>query len=124
MSPSANAKSKKQQLLDKSKQFKEALSNDFSEIKEDSKTIGVAGAYVAGVLAVGYLFYKLLTSGSDDESYEPSSKEYENGIVYVNQPNNSSIFNDIMRHIALFLLGIAKEKLTDYLRNRKSSSED
>ncbi len=120
---SNSIKSRKSKLLERSNNLKSALSKDFSEMKEHSKEIGIAGLMFIGVLAAGFITYKLLSSSSSEEQNSESGDSDSTKIVYVNSGSENPVFNEIMRSIATFLLGIAKEKLLEFMEKRNKSSE-
>jgi len=105
--------------MEKSNSFKDALQHDFEDIKENSREIGRGSLFVLGVLAAGFLAYKLLGSNSHHE--EPDEEGENTKIVYVNNANQGNwVSNSIMRSIALFLLNIAKQKIVDFIQEKSS----
>ena len=110
----------KSALIQKSNTLKKAIEGDFDEIKEQSIEIGKKGLFVIGVLLIGFVAYKILSSKSKEVEVDNYGKD-STKIVYVNAGTSSSIFNEIMKHIALFLLNIARQKIVEYLQQTKNA---
>ena len=107
-------------LIQRSNSLKKAIEGDFDELKEQSIEIGKNSLFVVGVLFLGFVAYKILSSKSKEVEVDYNGKE-STKIVYVNAGTSSSIFNEVMKHIALFLLNIAKQKIVEYLQQIKSA---
>ena len=106
--------------MKKSEQFKNALSGDVNELKEVSKDAGKSALIGGGIVLGGFILYKLFSSSKENEE---AHKEKSTDVVYVNPPSNNSIFNTIMSNISMFLLQIAKEKLMEFMKEKKEPIE-
>lgn len=102
---------KKSKLVQKGEDLKASLKNDLDVIKQNSKDIAVNGIVVVSVVAIGIIFYKLLSGNDHSEKMSTDDSK----IVVVNSEPSNSIFKSIITSITLFLLNIAKDKLLEQL---------
>ncbi|MCG8476904.1 MAG: hypothetical protein MI784_15670 [Cytophagales bacterium] len=105
---------KKEELQILTGQYKDALIADVKEFREKSEKIGRKALAIGSVLAAGYILSILLRPSSKKKS---KSAFAENSKKPARTSLSDEIGRVIMKQIALFLLGIARRKLT-FLLNR------
>ena len=102
----------KEQLEASAKQYENALETDLAELLDRSKNI-LAGAAVLGISF--WVAYKIFKSFSATE---------ENSTEYSERKEQPSMFADIqkmiMKELAVFLLGIIKEKVIEFLQEKQN----
>lgn len=110
----------KAQLEASAKQYQEALQNDVDEIVGKAKTI-LTGAVVVGVgFWAAYAIFKSF-SNPPESSNEPATEE----VKHHSEPSVMSVVKKaIIKELAIFLLGIIKEKAFEYLQELKSDESD
>lgn len=108
-------KKTRDELEASSKEYREALQHDVTDIIEQSRNI-LAGVAIAGLSF--WVIYKLYKSLVKEDKEERDSGS-----------NNQSIFNPIrdilIKEIAMLLLGIVKDKVVEYIQNlEENDTED
>lgn len=105
----------KEQLEASAKQYEDALETDLSEIIDRSKNI-LAGAAVLGISF--WVAYKIFKSFSH--------KEESNNVEDTDRNEPPSVFAEvqkvIMKELAIFLLGILKEKVVEFLKEKQNGA--
>ena len=106
-------KDKRDQLKAKSDDYKGALLVQVHEIRDSAENWARAIVVVGSILLVGYALTKAL--------FEDKGKtaQKKNLPAVVGASGGSRIFNSIMEQMALFLLALAKEKLTELVKEHK-----
>jgi len=107
-------------LKKKSASLKEAISNNFDDIKSNSEDVSKAVLIGGGVIFAGYLIYRMLRSDSHDHE----NLDDKSVIVVNNSAQESTIVKSIKNAIATFILAIAKQKLAEYLNKRENNNTD
>jgi len=112
----------KEQLEASAKQYQEALEGDLDEIISKAKSI-LTGAVVIG--AGFWIAYSIFKSFSN-QSEESENNDHGNHIEH--QHSEPSVFSvvkqAIMKELAIFLLGIIKEKVFEYMQEIKPEEND
>jgi hypothetical protein len=114
----SNVEEQKIALSRKSKLYEVAITDDFEEMKEDLKGIGTKTLLIGGAFLAGIFIAKKLFSGKKKpEKIEKTFYADPNAQMVIHQPKQeSTIVRMIKEHIALFIIGIIKEKLAAYIR--------
>jgi hypothetical protein len=113
-----NPKIEKAALLENSERYKENFAEDLSEMTSKIERGIITGLIVGGLAYVTYLFVKGLTSDSDQtDNQKPEDHQ---------KPGNA--FGHVAKYVAeaatLLLINLAKEKLIEYLSERKQVEDD
>jgi len=107
---------RKARLEERSSLYREALNTDLQELKVDLRKWGKTFLIVAGSLYGVYKIVKLLRgSPADQEDVPPDSKLP----VLVQSKQESVVVNKIKEQIALFLLGIAMQKIKSFINEKQ-----
>ncbi len=112
----------KEQLEASAKQYQDALESDLDEIISKTKSI-LTGAVVIGAgFWIAYSIFKSFSNQSDDSNNDDLDNHTQH------QHKEPSVFNvvkqAIMKELAMFLLGIIKEKVFEYLQEVKPDESD
>ena len=102
--------------------YQEALEDQLSGLKKEAENWVKGAAIVGGMIFVGYSIYKLFMEKDDEE--EISTQEKEAVLTPAHHKSESSIVRMIKESIALFLIGIAKQKIQEFLQNLESEYEN
>lgn len=102
-------------LTQKSGELRDSLRQQLDHASELVETRGKQFLIIAGVVVVVYGLVVLLSSGGEEEEADQGK------VVVVNAPE-SGIVAAIKRHIAEFLLALAKQKLTAYLEEMRNKN--
>ena len=102
--------------------YQEALEDQLSELRSEAEGWIKGAAIIGGMIFVGYSLYKLFIE--NDEKEEFAAPEKEAVLTPVVNNNESSIVRMIKESIALFLIGIAKQKIQDFLQNLEREYEN
>jgi len=111
----------KEDLQKSSKEYQKALEEDLDHLLKRSKEILIGAAVVGAGFWITYKIFKSLSSNksedSDPRASEPTQQSSEPGVMDV-------IKLAVMKELALFLLGIVKEKVTEYVQNIASEADE
>ncbi len=102
---------RKQELYQRSTQFRSALTSDLNDMKIDVERWGKNFLIVGGSL---YMVYKLLKLFKGSEEISPAE---DNPQAIVVTKESSAIVSKIKEQIALFLLAIAFKKLKEFIKD-------
>ncbi len=109
----------KEELLRSNQEYLSALENQIADLKSNTKDWAKKGLIIGGVLLATYKIAQLLFFEDDestiDEKPEPVSPVYHK--------KESAVFNAVKSSVSLFFVGLAKEKLKDFLKNLNSDNE-
>jgi hypothetical protein len=118
----------KKKLLETSHSHRQEMTRELKDISEKSEKVLRNALIIGGVLSLTYLVVNQLLSSktkkkkAKKESADENSAAEEN---LVEPPSLLSKMGDKAINMAtLFLLDLAKEKLSEYLQHRKSKDED
>ena len=98
----------------RAEKYKDAAKGEVLLIKGNVQQIGKISMIAGLALLGGYIIYKSFFGGNKNE---------ENTVVTA-PTNDNSIFAKVKEHITLFLIGIAKQKLLEYLDQYNSSKSE
>ena len=112
-------KQSKAQLEASAKKYQDALEDDLDDVISQAKSI-LAGAVVIG--AGFWIAYSIFKAFSKEHSEEPTTLEVESHHA---EPSTLSVIKKaLMKELAIFLLGIIKEKMFEYIKEVKSEEND
>ena len=109
-------------LMQTNADYQEALEDQLTALKQEAESWLKGAAIIGGIIFVGYSFYKLFME--KDEKEEIPTQENEATLTPVHNKSESSIVRMIRESIALFLIGIAKQKIQEFLQNLESEYEN
>jgi hypothetical protein len=107
----------RQNLLNKTSKFKDALEEQVSGLKQDTMRLAVQGLVFAGVALGSYLLIR---------AFKKKDKDQDRNYGQISYPKSdfaSSLFASIQGYIITFLLSIAREKITEYLESKLTQSK-
>lgn len=109
----------KEELLRSNQAYLSALEHQIADLKSNTKDWAKKGLIIGGSLLVTYkiaqfLFFKEEESSIDEKIHSTNAVHYK---------KESPVFNAIKSSVSLFLVGLAKEKLKDFLENINSDNE-
>lgn len=108
-------------LMQTNVHYQEALEDQLSELKKDAESWVKGAAIIGGMVFVGYSIYKLFME--KEEEVETAHEEKEAVLTPVHNKGESRIVRMIKESIALFLIGIAKQKIQEFLKNLEREYE-
>jgi hypothetical protein len=106
-------------LLRESDFHKEEMDRKISSMATDAKKIGVGLLLVAGAFTVAYLVTRGIFSSKKTKVIKQKAGSGVAEVVLREPRKESDIIRMIKNQIALFLMAIAKEKLSAYLKGRE-----
>ncbi|HYF69159.1 MAG TPA: hypothetical protein VD884_13540 [Ohtaekwangia sp.] len=126
----------KQDLLRKSAKHREKLQGEVKLITENTEKVITNALIIGGSLALSYLLMHQLTKGSDKRKHKVKHKkikvvkaEAPEQVEVEEEDSTPGVFSQIGAAVAsqasVFLLNLAKEKLTEFLQpqtEKKASS--
>jgi len=114
----------KEELSKTSKAYEEALEEDLDQLLNRSKEILVGAAVIGAGFWIAYKIFKSFTSNNGEGDHTPDKvpqdeRSSEPGVMDI-------VKQTIMKELAIFLLGIIKEKVAEYVQNvaEKTDGED
>jgi len=125
----------KKRLMDEANKHKAAISADVHAVSERTETIIKNALLIGGALALTYALVRSFSGGKSKKKKSKAIKivtqtpqEAASGTVAKAEDESESLLSQIGIKIAneatLFLLNLAKEKLTEYLQSGKESNEN
>ncbi|MEQ8924330.1 MAG: hypothetical protein RLO81_00880 [Fulvivirga sp.] len=115
----------KVKLENLSKEQEKVLEKELEAISEKGRQLATNTLIIAGGLALSYLIFKALFSSETKKQKKKVKKTQE--IEGEEIETDTSVFGQISSTLAkeamVFLLGLAKEKLVEYLNSRNESAE-
>jgi hypothetical protein len=115
-------------LLETSHRHRQEMTRELKDISEKSEKVLRNALIIGGVLSLTYLVVNQLSSSKTRKKKAKKESSGENSAVeenFVEPPSLLSKMGDKAINMAtLFLLDLAKEKLSEYLQQRKSKDED
>jgi hypothetical protein len=114
----------KEVLLSENQKYQEALEGQITKIRDNAEHWLKTGAIIGGAVFVGYSFYKLFMEKQDNDNnlIESNDQQDQLAMPATTGYKGSPIVRMIMESIAMFLISIAKEKLTLYLNKLDEES--
>jgi len=115
-----NTRKSKEQLEASSEVYREALEHDMHDLVERAKSI-LTGAVVVG--AGFWVAYRLFKSLTEDNN---QANDYENSDTpSQDEPTVWSVIkHTVMKELAIFILGILKEKIVEYMQEITNDEAD
>ncbi len=124
----------KSRLLKKSTQYREDLEDEAKVISDRTEKIITNALIIGGSLALSYFAYKQFSGGSKTKSKAKAKKvklvdaatEVEEEVVETSGPNKliTQIGTVLVSQASVFLLTLAKEKLSEYLQAQAQKKTD
>ncbi len=117
----------------RAEKYKDAAKGEVLLIKGNVQQIGKISIIAGLALLGGYIIYKSFFGGNKDEENtvvttvnQATVPNNAGGqiVVHHTPTNENSIFAKVKEHITLFLIGIAKQKLLEYLEQYNSSKSE
>ena len=123
----------KKRLMAEAKRHKENLTNEVKSVSEQTEKIITNAVIIGGALALTYLLVKQFSGSKTKKKRSKAIKLVAQAPKETSSPdeeefasNNDSILNQIgtksANEATVFLLNLAKEKLSEYLQSRKEPS--
>lgn len=118
-----NTSKSKEQLEASSEEYREALEHDMHDLVERAKSI-LTGAVVVG--AGFWVAYRLFKSLTENNSKEVDHVDYDaSGTSSQDEPSVWSVIkHTLMKELAIFILGILKEKIVEYMQEITNDETD
>lgn len=116
----------KADLEQSSMAHREAFENELSEAVDRAKSIGTSALVIGGGFVVSYYIIKKLTTRKTVKKIKTTKDPDKiNEVVIHKQPTVfATVRNVVMTEIAVFLLGIAKQKLVNYIENFNAGEDE
>lgn len=109
----------KEELLRSNQEYLNALENQIADLKSNTKDWAKKGLIIGGSLLATYKIAQFLFFDND----ESTVKEEQKPVNTIYHKKESVIFNAVKSSVSLFLVGLAKQKLKDFLNNLNSDNE-
>jgi len=114
----------KRKLLETSNRHRQEMEREIKDISAKSEKVLKNALIIGGVLALTYIVVNQLSSSKSKKKNSKKDKEVEN-LVYEESANESpsmlsQIGDKALNMATILLLDLAKDKLSEYLQNRKS----
>jgi hypothetical protein len=111
----------RRRLIETSDRHKRELEREVKEMSDKTEKVVKNALIIGGVLAVTYLLVTQLSSGKRKKSSKPKLTEQE--VDEDEEQTTPNVFSQIGAKVAdtatLVLLDLAKEALSEFLKNRK-----
>lgn len=111
----------RRRLIETSDRHKRELEREVKEMSDKTEKVVKNALIIGGVLAVTYLLVTQLSSGKKKKSSKPKATEQE--ATEDEAETTPNVFSQIGAKVAdtatLVLLDLAKEALSEFLKNRK-----
>ncbi len=117
--PKGRSHKSKEELLRSNQEYLNALENQIADLKSNTKDWAKKGLIIGGVLLATYKIAQLLFFEDDESTTDEKLKP----INTVYHKKESAVFNAVKSSVSLFLVGLAKQKLKDFLNNLNSDNE-
>jgi len=116
----------KKKLIEQSERYKQEMQRQLKDVSDNSEKMLKNALIIGGALALTYAVVNQLSS---TKSKKKKAKIVQPKVVEAAQEETEEESPSMLSHIGdklvntatLFLLDIAKEKLSDYLRNKKQN---
>lgn len=119
----------KKKLIETSERHKRELKKEVKSITENTERVVTNALFIAGALALTYFaLSQIAGSRKKKKSKQAKKQRDEDEDVEIIEASTPSLFSQIGDAVVtqgtLILLDLAKEKLAEYLNQRKSANED
>jgi hypothetical protein len=118
----------KKRLLETSNRHRQEMEREIKDISQKTEKYLKNALIIGGALALTYLVVNQLSSSKAKKKKSREEKADDNSISEEPAHESPSLLSKMgdkaMNMATLILLDLAKEKLSEYLQNRKSKDED
>ena len=108
-------------LKQDSEDFKLAVETDVEELKVEAKEKGTLVLVIGGSLLVVYGLFRVFSDLTGGDAKKSKKSKYMPALR--GKGNKNPLFQTVMNQIALFLLGIAKQKITVFLKEEQKNGK-
>ena len=109
----------KQRLVEKSERHKVGLQNELNELSAKTDTLLTNALIIGGSLALTYFVVSQLTAGTKKRKKAKHAVADDAELVDEEPTLIAQMGSKFIDKASLFLLDIAKEKLSEYLQSKK-----
>lgn len=110
--------SKREQLQKANKKLKNSLDTQISELKHNADKIGKGALIVGGGLLGAYLLSNALTKSEKTKKRKKSKTDNKEPVV-----KDNLLMSTVKEQAIIFLLGLATERLTSFLKDLEKDEE-
>lgn len=114
-------KSKRDELANTNKKFKEALENQLTDMKENVSFLGKRALWVGGSLLGTYILVNALSAKKPKKRKEKKEKRQKQEME--RSPRDYELLSTVKEQAIIFALGLAAERLAHFLKNLEQSDE-
>jgi hypothetical protein len=118
----------KKKLLETSNRHRQEMEREIKDISQKTEKVLKNALIIGGALALTYILVNQLSSTKSKKKKARKDKDLENSVDQEPENETPSLLSKMgdkaMNMATLLLLDLAKEKLSEYLQNRKSKDED
>lgn len=119
------ANPEKQRLIEATNQYKREIQKEVQGMSDKTERVMKNALIIGGALAVTYLLVSQLSSSKKKSKRAMANVEAADEIEHIQAPAApsfaSKVGEKLLSTASVVLLDIAKDKLAEYLRNRKSN---
>jgi len=120
--------SEKKKLLEASNRHRQEMEREIKDISQKTEKVLKNALIIGGALALTYIVVSQLSSSKSKKKKSRKERDLENSVdreLANETPSLLSKMGDKAMNMAtMLLLDLAKEKLSEYLQNRKSKDEN
>ena len=110
----------KSRLLKRSEKHREELVGEVKGISEQTERILTTALVAGGILALGYFLVSELSHGRGSKKKTKKERGENDGDEQREEPGVlGQIGATLANHVVLFLLDVARQKLSEYLESKK-----
>jgi len=118
----------KKKLLETSNRHRQEMEREIKDITQKTEKVLKNALIIGGVLAVTYVVVNQWSSSKNKKKKSTKEKDIQDTIGQEPVNENSSLLSKMgdkaINLATMLLLDLAKEKLSEYLQNRKSKDEN
>jgi len=118
----------KKKLLETSNRHRQEMEREIKDISQKTEKVLKNALIIGGALALTYLLVNQLSSSKSKKKKSRKEKDLEDSVDPEPVNETPSLLSKMgakaMNMATLLLLDLAKEKLSEYLQNRKSKDEN
>lgn len=119
------ANPEKQRLIEATNQYKREIQKEVQGMSDKTERVMKNALIIGGALAVTYLLVSQLSSSKKKSKRAKANVEAADEVEHIQAPVApsfaSKVGEKLLSTASVVLLDIAKDKLAEYLRNRKSN---
>lgn len=119
------ANPEKQRLIEATNQYKREIQKEVQGMSDKTERVMKNALIIGGALAVTYLLISQLSSSKKKSKRAKANVEAADEVEHIQVPAApsfaSKVGEKLLSTASVVLLDIAKDKLAEYLRNRKSN---